>query len=183
MANNNFPEITSVTSESLQLKIRSLLPSQQGFGTDLMAQNVIVPVVDLTAAAEGSQTPEFLQRALAFGSQTVFTASNSTAVVANTAGFWQILACTSLESSTGGIREVYFELSDGLSTKRIWESQVYAGANGQMLSQTVEFVVFLDSGESLSAVSNNGFAQLQGSSRQVADSSGNLIQPSGFNPQ
>ena len=148
-----------------------------------MAQNVIVPVVDLTAAAEGSQTPEFLQRALAFGSQTVFTASNSTAVVANTAGFWQILACTSLESSTGGIREVYFELSDGLSTKRIWESQVYAGANGQMLSQTVEFVVFLDSGESLSAVSNNGFAQLQGSSRQIADSSGNLIQPSGFNPQ
>ena len=46
--------ISSVTSEALQLKLRQLLPSQQGFGTDLTASNTIVPVIDLTAAAEGS---------------------------------------------------------------------------------------------------------------------------------
>ena len=175
--------ISTVTSEALQLKLRQLLPSQQGFGTDLSASDTIVPIIDLTGAAEGSGVPEFLQRAIAFGSQTVFTASNSTATVANTAGFWQVLFCVSLESSTGGIREVYIQLNDGASTKRIWESQVFAGANGQMLSQTVEMVVFLDSGESIEAISNNGFALMQGSARQIADINGTLVNPVGFSPQ
>ena len=48
-------EITSVTSEALQRKVRELLPSQRGFGEDLQAQNVIVPIVDLTRSAEGSE--------------------------------------------------------------------------------------------------------------------------------
>ena len=165
--------ISTVTSEALQLKLRQLLPSQQGFGTDLSASDTIVPIIDLTGAAEGSGVPEFLQRAIAFGSQTV----------ANTAGFWQVLFCVSLESSTGGIREVYIQLNDGASTKRIWESQVFAGANGQMLSQTVEMVVFLDSGESIEAISNNGFALMQGSARQIADINGTLVNPVGFSPQ
>ena len=161
--------ISTVTSEALQLKLRQLLPSQQGFGTDLSASDTIVPIIDLTGAAEGSGVPEFLQRAIAFGSQT--------------AGFWQVLFCVSLESSTGGIREVYIQLNDGASTKRIWESQVFAGANGQMLSQTVEMVVFLDSGESIEAISNNGFALMQGSARQIADINGTLVNPVGFSPQ
>ena len=66
MVNNNYPQITSVTSESLQAQIRALLPSQEGFGTDLMAQNVIVPVIDLTAAAEGSTVPQYLQNSVKF---------------------------------------------------------------------------------------------------------------------
>ena len=37
------PQITPITSEALQAKIRQLLPSQIGFGEDLQAQNVIVP--------------------------------------------------------------------------------------------------------------------------------------------
>ena len=79
MANNNYPQVISVTSESLQSQIRNLLPSQEGFGTDLMAQNVIVPVIDLTSAAEGSSVPEFLQRAQAFGSQTAHSVANANA--------------------------------------------------------------------------------------------------------
>jgi hypothetical protein len=55
--------ISTVTSEALQLKLRQLLPSQQGFGTDLSASDTIIPIIDLTAAAEGSDVPEFLQRA------------------------------------------------------------------------------------------------------------------------
>ena len=90
MANNNFPQITSVTSEALQAQLRNLLPSQEGFGTDLMAQNVIVPIIDLTRAAEGSSVPQNLQTSLAFGSQTAFSANNSTVVIANTAGFYRV---------------------------------------------------------------------------------------------
>ena len=61
--------ISTVTSEALQLKLRQLLPSQQGFGTDLSASDTIIPVIDLTRAAEGSDVPESLQTALAYGSQ------------------------------------------------------------------------------------------------------------------
>ena len=60
------PELTTVTSKTLQQKIRELLPSQMGFGTDLAAQNVIVPIVDLTATAEGQDYPEYVQTAINF---------------------------------------------------------------------------------------------------------------------
>jgi len=48
------PEIITVNSEELQTQIRDLLPSQNGFGSELQASNVITPIIDLTAAAEGS---------------------------------------------------------------------------------------------------------------------------------
>ncbi len=81
------PEIITVNSEALQTQIRDLLPSQNGFGSELQASNVITPIIDLTAAAEGSGLPVDMQTALAFGSQTVFEAQNSTDVIANSPGF------------------------------------------------------------------------------------------------
>ena len=45
------PEIITVNSEALQTQIRDLLPSQNGFGSELQASNVITPIIDLTAAA------------------------------------------------------------------------------------------------------------------------------------
>ena len=78
--------ISTVTSEALQLKLRQLLPSQQGFGTDLSASDTIIPVIDLTSAAEGSDVNETLQSALAFGSQTVFAVANTNADQANSPG-------------------------------------------------------------------------------------------------
>ena len=63
MPNDSVPEIITVNSEQLQTTIRNLLPSQAGFGSELQASNVITPIIDLTASAEGSSTPEFLQRA------------------------------------------------------------------------------------------------------------------------
>ena len=48
------PEIITVNSEELQSTIRDLLPSQSGFGSELQASNVITPIIDLTATAEGS---------------------------------------------------------------------------------------------------------------------------------
>ena len=81
--------ISSVTSEGLQQKLRQLLPSQQGFGTDLSASDTIIPVVDLTRAAEGSDTPQFLQTAWDFATSltTQTGAGNTTAI--NTTGFYK----------------------------------------------------------------------------------------------
>ena len=182
MANNNYPQITSVTSESLQAQIRNLLPSQEGFGTDLMAQNVIVPVIDLTSAAEGSTVGQNLQTAMAFGSQTAFSANNSTAVIANTAGFWQITAALSMQVSAS--QSVAFTMSNGLSSKTIWELIINntSGSFDIWNNDSVDFVVFLASGESISAVASNR-AYVQGSARQIATVNGDLVNPSGFNPQ
>jgi flagella basal body P-ring formation protein FlgA len=183
VANNNYPQITSITSEALQAQIRTLLPSQEGFGTDLMAQNVIVPVIDLTSAAEGSSTPQYLQTALAFGSQTNFSASNSTAVVANTAGFWRIIGTSSIRSGTAGVLSNKITMSDGISSKDVWANRSPVDGNYNSFVTQFDFVVFLDSGESVSVVSNDPDALIDGSVRQVADINGTLVNPSGFSPQ
>ncbi len=180
MANNNFPQVTSVTSEALQAQIRTLLPSQEGFGTDLMAQNVIVPIIDLTSAAEGSSVPQILQTAMSFGSQSVFTANNSTAVIANTAGFWSISAISGMKNGSGAASNT-INLSDGLTNKAIFKET--KASNESYNSLLLEFVVFLESGDSLSAVSDTANNYIQGTARQIADVNGVLINPSGFSPQ
>ena len=187
MVNNNYPQITSVTSESLQAQIRNLLPSQEGFGTDLMAQNVIVPIIDLTAVAEGSTVPQNLQTAIAFGSQTAFSANGSTDVIANIPGFYRIFGVASSQNEvTGGANTSSLTMTDGLSVKTIWALTVDSSGttnSAVIASESFDFVVFLASGQSISAVSSNIQAFVKGSSRQIADVSGNLVNPLGFTPQ
>jgi hypothetical protein len=183
VANNNYPQVTSVTSEALQAQIRALLPSQEGFGTDLMAQNVIVPIIDLTSAAEGSSVAQNLQTAIAFGSQTAFDIQGATTVIANTAGFWRIFGTANLFMDGTTFGNANFVMSDGLSNKTIWG--VTTGAQGAVNfnSTPFDFVVFLNSGHSISGFSQNAFQNIRGSARQIADINGVLINPSGFTPQ
>jgi len=169
-------QITSITSESLQAKIRELLPSQQGFGEDLQASNVILPTIDLTAAAQGTTTPQYLQTALAFGSQTAFFATNSTVTVANTAGFFRIFGASSIRGT--GNQNTEFILTDGLASKIIWKQ--FSSGNAVL---EFDFYIFLASGESLTATASSASSYLTGSSRQVADVDGKLVYPSGFTPQ
>jgi hypothetical protein len=171
--------ISTVTSEALQLKLRQLLPSQQGFGTDLSASDTIIPIVDLTSAAEGSDVPEFLQRALAFGSNTEFRASNSTDVIANTTGFWQITGVSSCNQALTLVNQI--SLSDGAATQLVWAHES-AGANGNH-AVLINLVVFLRAGDSVSAISSNPNSVMSGSARQIADINGVLVNPSGFTPQ
>ena len=173
------PQIISITSEALQATIRRLLPSQQGFGEDLQASNVVTPIIDLTPTAEGSALPVDLARALSFGSQTAFKANNSTDVIANTAGFHLITAAVLHTCTAAATRSASFTMSDGLSTKTIWELE-NPGFIEQTMAVNVELTVFLDSGESISAVTNNADSTIAGSVRQIADISGDIVNPSGF---
>ena len=175
--------ISTVTSEALQLKLRQLLPSQQGFGTDLSASDTIIPIIDLTAAAEGSDVPQYLQTALAFGSQTAFSAANSTDVVANTAGFWRVVGTGTNGTDSSGNNTVSFQLTDGATTVIAWKFDF--GGTSTVYSAGVSFdlTFFLASGITLNAVSNEGVSVLAGSARQVADINGTLVQPVGFTPQ
>ena len=184
MANNNYPQITSVTSEALQSQIRTLLPSQEGFGTDLMAQNVIVPIIDLTSAAEGSSVGQNLQTAYSFGSQTSFSLYTQTTTIINNTGFWLVRgnANVGINASSSGAASI--ALSDGLSSKDIYNfgNNAWGNPSQTNLLTLFDFVVFLDSGKSLTMTANN-LARIYGSYRQIADINGVLVQPSGFTPQ
>jgi len=173
------PEIITVNSEDLQTQIRDLLPSQNGFGSELQATNVITPIIDLTAAAEGSGLPVSLQQAIAFGSQTAFDVGGTTTVLANSPGFYRIFGVSSLRTTAGGGQANSFTMSDGLSTKTVWLHE-FKSTSGEDNAITFDFIVWLSTGESISAVSTNENNIIGGSFRQVADAQGTLVQPSGY---
>ena len=72
MPNDSTPEIVVINSQTLQDEVNTKLPSQRGFGSELMATNVITPIIDLTEATGGGAVSTDLLRAIAFGSQTAF---------------------------------------------------------------------------------------------------------------
>lgn len=174
--------ISSVTSEALQLKLRQLLPSQQGFGTDLSASDTIIPVIDLTASAEGSDVRADLQVALAFGSITAIEADNATVVIANSPGFYRIFGIVSMIEST--VTQVTFTMTDGSATKNLMKFRTF-GTGGASSSQIepLDFNVYLSTGESISVAAIGTYSRFSGSVRQIADNNGTLVQPVGFTPQ
>jgi len=172
-------QITNVTSEALQARIRQLLPSQQGFGEDLQAQNVIVPVIDLTDTADGSSLGQNLQTALNLGGATAFSEVNSSSTIANVAGFYRIVFTSLIVGGAASSRSVGIDITDGTTTKRVWAAQ-FAVSNIVTDPQSADITVYINSGESILAVSDTTFAFLDGSIRQIADVSGNLINPVGF---
>lgn len=174
--------VSSVTSEALQLKLRQLLPSQQGFGTDLSATDTIVPIIDLTASAEGSDVRQDLQTALAFGSQEEFSAENGSDVIANSPGFYRIVGTSNITKDGATPTLNSLTMTDGATTKTVWAHKMNSGALEQIQDIDFEFIVFLSAGDSVSAVSSAAGCFILGSSRQIADTNGTLVQPVGFTP-
>ena len=176
-------QIINITSEALQATIRRLLPSQQGFGEDLQASNVIIPTIDLTPTAEGSEVRADLQTATAYGSQTAFTANNGTTVIANSGGFYRIWAGITVRSQGAAASFAEFNISDGLTSRTLWKTQLASTSAVVNLNDQVDFVHFLAPGESISATTGDVNSFVQGTVRQIADVNGNLVNPSGFTPQ
>jgi hypothetical protein len=173
-------QVRQVVSETLQATIRRLLPSQQGFTEDLQASNVITPIIDLTPSAEGSGLPVDLSRALALGSQTAFDVNNTTSTLINNTGFYRVFGGVSVRGQNTLASEAFFSLTDGTTTKKIYEIGTFASSDTYGVVINVDFIVFLNTGESLTATSNNTVTSLIGSTRQVADINGNLVNPDGF---
>ena len=113
-------EIVPVVSETLEAQIRDLLPSQRGFGEDLQASNVITPIIDLTAAAQGTNVPEYQAQSIAFGSQTAFDVNNTTTALANSPGFYRVTATINVESLAVVNQNPHLSMTDGATTKKVW---------------------------------------------------------------
>lgn len=177
-------QLISITSEALQATIRRLLPSQQGFGEDLQASNVITPIIDLTPSAEGSEVRADLQTAINFGGNTAFQVDNTTTTIINTPGFWKIQGIVSIGAfDASNAINARINLSDSLSTKQIWRtSTVGAAASQNIVNAPIDLTVFLKTGEGVS-IDCDLYAIACGSYRQVADVNGNLVNPVGFTPQ
>ena len=81
-----------VTTETLEKKFRDTFPSQAGaeLVDDLYASGVIVPVVDFTAAAEGSELRADLQTSTDFATGHVELGSNASNTFVSTPGFWNV---------------------------------------------------------------------------------------------
>ena len=161
-----------IQSPSLELQVRSLLPSVAGYGGLLRSTNTIVPVIDLTSAAGGASLDTSLQQALAFGSQTAFGVTNGTTAIASVPGFYRVVGQPIVASDTTS-HEARLDLTDGVSTKEILK-------NTGRSAFPFDLIFFLDTGETLNAVSTGTNIEMMGSIRQVATSAGVLVQPSGF---
>lgn len=167
-------QIRPITSEAIEATIRRLLPSQSGFGEDMQAQNVIVPVIDLTPSAEGSILPSYLQSAISTD-ETVVNTAGATNTIISTPGFYNVRI--RIAASAAGLGAT-IDITNGFSSTNIWgaghtDTERFPG----------EFVVFCRAGYTVTATSSGGGFTLSTMTRQLADVYGNLSDPQGFTPQ
>jgi len=158
----------TINSSAIETKINQLLPSQGGAGAgiDFSASTMIVPIIDLTESAEGSNVRQDLQTALSFNGITAQQVINATVTMVNTTGYYRIFGACNMD--VGGV--LFFQLNDGTTTKNF--NVVVCLESGSIVN--LDFVVFLGAGESLICVSEGTTARFQGCSKQIADVNGNL---------
>ena len=169
----------TINSSAIEDKINKLLPSQGGFGAgiDFSASTMVIPIVDLTETAEGAEVRQDLQTALSLTSITAFDCTNTTSTIINTTGFWRVFGNGSA-NNTGSV-DIKFKLTDGTTTKTIYDAGVTAliSSAGAFPILQFDFVIKLEAGESLTAVTGASDLTLRGVFRQIADVNGNLIDP------
>lgn len=177
-----------IRSEQIEEQYRRLLPAQAGFGTttDLLASDVIIPVVNITGAAEGQALREDLQRAADISSSTAAFQGKGTATTwISTPGFWKIQINCLINPSTAGAESNTFILDSGATTSSIVFNPGPSQGGGTNVEEYItspEIVVFLRSGDILRTNHPSATADVTTtlSYRQIADLYGNLTTPNGF---
>lgn len=169
-----------VTDEALEKRFRDTFRSQGGaeLVDDLYAQGVIVPIVDFTAAASGQSLSENLQTAWDF-SVTHLQAENGSQTLASNAGFYKCSVTVSFTNAAGP-GNVTLQVTDGVSTKILWRVYEIGSGSTNFANPQYQDVVFLRAGDSLQIDSSASGVLVDGTVRQIATVSGDLVNPSGF---
>jgi hypothetical protein len=168
-----------INSQDLENKVRNLLPSQggAGAGVDLSASTQIVPIVDLTESAEGSNIREDLQKALSFNSVTPFSINNATnQTIINNTGYYRVFGVSNVNADTAD-SSIFFRLYDGATRKNIWQHIVINTTNANESCLQFDFIVFIEAGHSLEVNSNSAEDFAIGCTRQIATIDGQLVNP------
>jgi hypothetical protein len=169
----------TIKSPAIEDKINQLLPSQGGFqaGVDFSASTMVIPIVDLTESAEGSSLRQDLQTALSHDTATTFNVSNTTTTVINTTGYWRIVATIRMRLGTSSAESGEFIINDGTTDKIIAGMTGDATSGNVFFTENYDFLFKLEAGDSFKIKSSAGVVGIIGSIRQIADVSGNLINP------
>ena len=171
----------TIKSTDIEDKINQLLPSQGGAqpGVDFSASTMVVPIVDLTETAEGGAQREDLQKAYTLNNTTTYDIVNTTTTIANTPGFYRIVGTVSGRLVTSGVR-AEIQITDGITTKVLIYNNVLSpdGTTAyQSFAIPYDIIIKLEAGDTLQGRSTNLSAAVTGISRQIADISGNLVNP------
>ena len=170
----------TIKSTAIEDKINQLLPSQGGFqpGVDFSASTMVIPIVDLTETAEGSTVRPDLQTAISFATATSFSVNAATTTIISTTGYYRVFGTLTYRSGISGTTKGEFIINDGTTDKTIW-SYAQSATTTITAADNVpfDFIVLLTAGDTLKAKGQNALLFLQGSTRQIADLSGNLIDP------
>jgi len=160
-----------INSSAIESKINQLLPSQGGFGAgvDFSASTMVIPIVDLTETAEGSNVRSDLQTALSFKNTTTFNVSNTTTTIISTTGYYRVFGIATMFGSSGNLS---FNITDGASIKTISQ---YLATGSVLENIPFDFVIFCDAGVSVNISASSTSLRAVGCSRQIADINGNLI--------
>ena len=169
----------TIKSQQIENKINQLLPSQGGFapGVDFSASTMVIPIVDLTETAEGSSLRQDLQTSLSLTTVTSFDVSNTTTTLINTTGYFRVYG--QFNVAYGSVSTTSkFTLTDGFTSKVILDNIGRSTSNFHAIpSLFYDFIVKLEAGESLTASTDQVVARMTGTTRQIADINGNLINP------
>lgn len=162
-----------IKSADLEAKIRQLLPSQGGLGAgqDLTATTQIVPIVDLTETAEGSNVRADLQTAFSHNNSNIVETTNTTNTLITNTGYWRIFGVNSFTGA--GVSAIFLVDSAG-TAKDIYRN---GGLAGYVDNIPFDFNVFLSAGDELRVQTNATTITARVAYRQIADIDGNLIQP------
>ena len=168
-----------INSQPLEDKVKNLLPSQggAGAGVDLSASTQIVPIIDLTEQAEGSSVRADLQSSLSFDTVTAFAVNSTTRTLVSNTGYYRVFGNIAMENRSTADGVANFALTDGVTTKIIYEMRFTPDATKLGLTANFDFLVFLPAGHSLTAQSGHTTCNIIGCTRQIADIDGNLTNP------
>lgn len=167
-----------INSQELENKVRSLLPSQGGAGAgfDLSASTQIIPIIDLTESAEGSNVRQDLQKALSFKSCTAFSISNGNSDVIVNTGTFRLFGNVYIKDTSNSAGLI--DLVDSASTtKTIYKANAQTSSPSTPLNLFFDFLVKLEAGEKVNISTNATTCLFTGVTRQIADLEGNLVNP------
>tara|TARA_B100000459_G_C8589951_1_gene207258 strand:+ start:242 stop:763 length:522 start_codon:yes stop_codon:yes gene_type:complete len=168
----------TIKSQDIEDKINQLLPSQGGFqaGVDFSASTMVIPVVDLTETAEGSSLRQDLQTSFSLTTATNFNVNNTTSTLVNTTGYYRVYGTSMILDFAGGTSDSFIAITDGITTKKIYEISTIDVNLNQLNYQKFDFIIKLEAGHSITATVSQ-YNRLAGATRQLADINGNLTNP------
>ena len=169
-----------IKSQEIEDKVNQLLPSQGGFqaGVDFSASTMVVPIIDLTETAEGGATRIDLQSSFSLTSATAFSVTGASSTIINTTGYFRIFGRSTYQWNNGN-GDSFINITDGTTTKALYliEPISYSGTAEALLVDPFDFIALLQAGDSIVAGTSNSQSRIAGVTRQIADLSGNLVNP------